>query len=364
MQNKFGLISGKAFLLLLLLCLLGLVFSCGKGSAQSDKYSLYESTVDSSKPLAFGDNRDIYVFCDADVWKLMQDYLKRSLERETFIVVNEKYFELIKSDIKDIDELMKYKNLLFLGDLKSKGAVSAHMRNSMQKRMLERVQNSGAEMFVARNRWVKDQLIVYMLGSDLENLAKLNMTQADRLYNLFLSRLGERLAYQAYQTKLIPEEFFTPYPFALKVPSSYRLFSDDRQNRFLSLLYRVRSETSDLPDRYLSIYYENMPQDSVNVDWLIARRQALAGKYFEGDQFDPKFIRSEKMAFGKYQAWRIIGPWKNEKHDIGGGFQAFAFYDGVQKKAYLIDNSVYYPAGDKLPELLELQKLSQTFRTK
>ncbi|HOV16121.1 MAG TPA: DUF4837 family protein [Candidatus Cloacimonadota bacterium] len=359
--------KAKTFLPLtaiLLVCVLVLFPACGTKETQSDKYSFYENTVDNSKPIAMGDSRDIYVFADASTWKILQNFLTRNLERETFVVVNEKYFRIIKSDIKNIDELMKYKNLLFLGDLKSKEEVSTHMRKSLDKQMLDKVQKSGAEMFVARNRWVKDQLIVYMMGSNLENLLKLNLLQADQLYNLFLNRLAERLAYQAYQTKIIPEDFFQPYPFSLKVPSNFQVYANDKENHFLSFLYRIRSQSADFPDRYLSIYYEDMPQDSVNLNWLMQKRQALANKYYQGDKFIKENIRSERFQLGKYNGWRILGPWQNDKFAIGGGFQAFAFYEPQQKKAYLIDNSVYFPAGDKLPELLLLQKISETFTAK
>lgn len=364
MNNKVITSINKLFMLMILSGLLLFISSCGDSASKPDKYSFYESTVDTSKPIAWGNDRDIYVFCDDSVWKYLQELLKQSLERDMFVVVNEKYFNIIRGDIREIDTLMKYKNLLFMGSLKSRAAVSTHLRNSMDKRMIQRIQNSGGEMFVAKNRWVKDQLVVYVVGSNLENLLKLNIMQSNRLFNLFLNRLGERLAYQAYQTKLIPTEFFDLFPFTLKIPENYKLFSDDKKNHFLSLLYRIRSESRDFPDKYISVYYEDMPIDTLKLNWILERRKDIAWKYYDEDEFDPKMLRSERLDFGKYKAWRIFGPWKNMKHDIGGGFQSFAFYDESQKRAYIIDNVVYFPAGDKLPVLLELQKISATFKTK
>lgn len=364
MRNK-GLDSRlKVILLIALAAMLLILASCGKKETTPDKYSFYEGTVDTAKPLAWGEDRDIYVFCDEPAWKLAEDMLRRSLERETYIVVNECYFNLIRADIGKIDQLSKYKNLLFMGDLKSKGAVSEHLRNSMQDRMKERVQNSGGELFVAKNRWVSDQLVIYMVGDTEENLLKLNILQTNRLYTEFLNRFAERLAYQAYRSKLIPEEFFASYPFTLKIPESFQLYHNVTANNFLSFLYRMRSESREFPDRYISVYYEDMPIDTLRMNWLLTRRQELAFKYYDEDEFDPKLLRTENVTLGNYKALRILGPWQNRKHDIGGGFQAFAFYDNEQKRAYLIDNSVYYPAGDKLPELLLLQKISATFKTK
>jgi len=364
MKYKVQVSFFQILTLLALLSLIILIPACGKSTAKPDTYNFYESVMDTSKPIAYGDDRDIYVFCDEASWKLAQDMLKRSLEREVFVVVNEHYFNLIRADIKEIDQLMKYKNLLFLGDLESKTAVSNHVKGSMPKRLVERVQNSGGEMFIAKNRWVKDQVVVYMVGSTQENLLKLNILQTNRLFTLFLNRLGERRAYQAYLTKTIPEDFFQPFPFTIKLPENYRVYADDRKNRFLSFLYRISSQSPDSPDKYVSVYYETMQTDSLNLDWLLSKRKELAANYYDKDEFDPKLLRSEKVTFNNYSGWRLIGPWKNMKHSIGGGFQTFAFYDAKQKKAFLIDNVVYFPAGDKLPELLELQKLSLTFTAK
>jgi len=88
--------SLKTLLYILLTALMISAVSCGKSESQPDKYSFYENTVDSGKPLAWGNDRDIYVFCDEPNWKLNEDMLRRSLERDTYIVVNERYFNIIR----------------------------------------------------------------------------------------------------------------------------------------------------------------------------------------------------------------------------------------------------------------------------
>jgi hypothetical protein len=354
----------KAATILILLSMLLLFPACGKKNAAPDKYSMYEGVVDDSKPIAWGENTDIYIFCDEVNWKPMQERLKSNLEREFMIVSKEHYFNIIKGDINKLDEQTKYKNLLFIGDVSSNTAVSKHIRNSMPAGMSEKVNKSGGEILVATNRWVKDQLVIYLVGANQQKLIELNDVQANRLFNLFLSRYAERLAYQTYQTKLIPEDFFLPYPYTLKLPGNYRLFNNDEKNHFLSFIYRMKSESRDFPDKYMSVYYEDMPENKVNLEWLLNKRKELAYKYYDQDVFEPKQLFQENVVIDNHQAIKVIGPWKNLKHFIGGGFQSYAFYDAKQKRAYLIDNAVYFPAGDKLPELLEMQKITETFKTK
>jgi len=45
---------------------------------------------------------------------------------------------------------------------------------------------------------------------------------------------------------------------------------------------------------------------------------------------------------------------------VGGAFQSFAFFDENSERAYLIDNSVYYPEGSKLEALIELEIISSS----
>lgn len=362
-HSTFSIIT-KVLFLILILGLTAFASSCGKAKPKQDKYSLYESVVDTSKPVAWGEDRDIFVFCDDVIWAEIQDSLKKSIEREIPIVVKERYFNLIRKDIKDIDELIKYKNLLFLGDLESNARVSGHIKSTMPPRLIDRVKNTGSDIFVAKNRWVKDQIVIYMVGSNKDNLLNINKVQKDRLFTEFVNRLGERQAYQAYLTKVIPEDFFKEFPYTLALPENYKIYADDKKNHFVSFLYRIGSESKDFPDKYISVYYEDMDTDKVTEEWVLQKRKELAFKYYDQDEFNPQAMHPQKVSFSNYSAWHIIGAWRNLKHDIGGGFQSFAFYDAKQKKAYLVDNVVYYPAGDKLPVLLELQKISSTFKTK
>ena len=71
----------RALILLGVLFLLTAFSACGKGGKQQDKFSFYESVVDSSKPIAWGEDNDIYVFCDEPAWKLGKNMLINSLER-------------------------------------------------------------------------------------------------------------------------------------------------------------------------------------------------------------------------------------------------------------------------------------------
>lgn len=354
----------KVILVLSLLPLLFLLSSCKSRKASSERYTAFDNILDYAKPIAFGEDNDIYVFCGNKNWKSLEPVLRSSLERTVGLVYNEQYFHLIPVELSKLGEMLPYKNLIFAGDLKSMDEVSLHMRRSLPQSHLDQVQQSGGQLFVAKNHDSRDQVILYLLGTEPEQLFKVTYLQSTNIFRIMLERYSQRLAYQAFRGKVIGPDFWKNFPFSLQVPDTYRLYSNDAPARFLSLLYRSRMEKREIPDKYISIYYEPMQADSVDGQWLLNKRNEIWGKKFEGDHVPQDKVRMERSNFAGYNGWKLIGPWENHKLLIGGAFQSMGFWDARTKRAYIIDNSVYFPAGDKLSILVELYMISSTLKLK
>lgn len=349
------------YLVLSLLIML-LILGCSSENKESARYTKFDGIIDHGKPLAMGDERDVYVFVDRANWQALQPILQSSIERDVILVYPEQYFRVILKSISEVNEYRQYRNLLFIGDLESEGGVSSFMRESLANDFIDRVKQSGGDLFVARNFASRDQLTMYLMGSNPANLQKVGVIQSDKIFELLLNRYTQRLGYQAFQQPVIPSSFFEPYPFEMKIPNNFQLYSNDRVGNFLTFIYRARMQDKEIPDKYINVYYEDMQENVIDFEWLISRRKMLGEKYFEGDVFDEETIQKEPARLGDYDALRIRGAWKNEKHLIGGAFQSYAFWHNG--KAYIVDNIVYFPAGDKLPILVELYAISSSFRTK
>lgn len=353
----------RKLFILLLIAILG-ISACQKSKPESERFTAFDKIIDHSKPLAMGDDRDVYIFCDPANWKALEPFIRSAIESEVPIVYPEKYFNVIMADVKDAGTLAKYKNILYIGDLASSAPVSAYMKSILSKDFITRVENSGGDLFETTNHNSRDQIILFLLGKDALSLSKIGAIQADPIFSLLLRRYTERQGYYAYQGKVIEDSFFQPYPYSLKIPDTYRLFSNDKEGRFLSFLYRAKMQNREIPDKYISVYTEPMAENKVDLQWLLNKRKELGVKYFEGDEFDPQLVLTSPFRFGTRQGIRILGAWKNMKLAIGGGFQSFAFWDEATKTAYLVDNIVYFPAGDKLPVLIELYTISHSLKIK
>jgi len=161
------------FLLLLLV-----LFACSKEGGKIDRYTIYDKVIDHSKPLAMGDDRDVYVFCDSLDWQGLKPFIGSAIEQQIIIVYPEQYFNLVMADIKDVKRLSKYKNFVFIGHLESDLPVSAYMKRVLSQDFIKRVQQTGGELFTSENLNCCDQIVLFLLGKDAKTLQKIGALQA------------------------------------------------------------------------------------------------------------------------------------------------------------------------------------------
>jgi hypothetical protein len=335
------------------------------GCAQkTDKYTKYNNLIDNRKPISWGQDRVVYVFADDPVWKLGEEQIRETLERSIFTNMNESYFEVRRADIKNIDQFFRFRNLIFFGDISSSLPVSEYVKKTLPDTKLAEINKNHVGLFKDENLWANDQQVVFITGDDLHNVLSLEYLQKQQIFQIFEQRLVERTAFKVFQMPVLSTSYFDGFPFTLQVPIQYRVFKKDIPGHFLSFIYRNLHETDDTPDKYVAVYYEKMDRDLVDQNWLIKKRAELAWKYYDEDEFKKEDINITKTVFNNREAWEVYGRWQNKKYKIGGAFKSFAFWDSSQKTAYIIDDTVFYPAGEKLTYLLELEAISKSIKIK
>lgn len=356
----------KKSLILLGLVLL-LLFGCKEAAKTQEYYERYESLMEAGKPIAYGEDDDVHIFAEGAVLLAVQDSLEASVGRtETLILdVEERYFQPIFATASDLDEFKPYKNLIYCGILDGNDSVSKHINKTLDPQLIEAVKESGAELFVVNNLYVKDQLVLYLLARDLESLQALASDRQDQIFDFLLERYQKRLAHAAYKNAVIESKFFEDRPFSIKVPVLYRLWKDEKTGRFLSFIFQPTKPTRHKADKYISVYYEPMTRNRVNEEWIYKTRQELGEKFIGGDEIYKDNYSTEKVQIAGHNGLRMRGHWINESEGgFGGAFQSWAFWHAPTKTAYLIDNIAFFPDGKKLPILLELGMLSQSIEIK
>ena len=359
------------YIILILILLLFSLFGCKKQEKsqepQKNFYTKYQNLIDPSKPIAFGDDNIIYIFAEDNNLKNVKNTLQTSLERTIQVIIEEPYFSTEFKDGSEINDFTNYKNLIYCGTLDGKDRVSTHITSTLAPDYINLVRKNGAEMFVVNNFYVRDQLIIYLVAKDAPTLKNLTKERSEQVFNYFLDRYKQRLAYQVYFNEVIADNYFDDWPFTIKIPVLYMVFKEDKPGHFLSFIYQPAKQDSKHPDKYVSVYYESMPENQISEDWIYRTRQMLGKKYLDGDEIYDKKYTTEKVKIAEYDGLKMYGHWINKKLSggVGGAFQSFAFWDAKTKTAYLVDNIIYAPnITYKLPYLLELEMVSQSITIK
>jgi hypothetical protein len=347
----------KGIKVVVLVIILFLILSC---SQKDNIHKTKAKGIDPHMPMAWGHKQTVYVFADDNVWKYAKSHLVKTLERLRFTTENEKVFVVKRAPIDNLDNFYKFNNLIFFCDLESTDEVSAYIKEIMGSKVESEVNENLVGMYTKDNVWANDQFVLFVLGSNEPNLLKFNILQSHNIFDLFKNKLFDRIKRQLYKTSIYSDDRFKTFPWSLKLPKKYILYKNDTANNFISFIARLRNK----PDRYISVYYQKIPKDEFGRDWLKETRKSISWKYYDEDEFFDRDVKIEKYELAGNKGWRLTGRWQNKKHSVGGAFQSFAFYDEINERAYLVDNSVYHPDGEKLDALYELEIISNTLKLK
>ncbi len=344
-------------LLMMFYSTLGLMFLFGCGDSSSNRFDPEGHAVDHRKPLSWGHEHKIYVFADDLVWRYAEQHLRNSLERYYWTTENETYFDIQRVSIEDISHFYRFRNLIFLGHLDNGGEVSQYIDRRLTESALATVRKEGVGLFARDNLWANQQYVVFLLGNNEDNLLRNNIHQADTVFRMFKEKLYSFVAIRVYGPDIYPATYFDAFPWSMKIPGNYVEYKRDDEDNFISYIARRKGD----PDRYIAVYHEEIPAEDFNRNWVKETRSRLVWDYYDEDEFSAQDTRFESTEFAGYDGTKMWGRWQNRKYAIGGAFQSFAFYDDINQKAWIIDNSVFYPEGHKLPALLELEVISRTF---
>ncbi|MDP8268846.1 MAG: DUF4837 family protein [Candidatus Tenebribacter davisii] len=338
------------------ICLL-LIMGC---SSEDNIHKTKSKSIDIHKPMSWGHKQTVYVFADDNVWKYASGHLKQTLERDQFTTENEKVFVVKRVPIGNLENFYKFNNLIFFCNLESNDDVSSYIKEIMGEKVKAEVKKNKVAMYAKDNVWANDQFVLFILGDNEHDLLTFNILQLNNTFDLFKEKLFDRIRGQLYKTPVYSDNRFEAFPWELKLPKKYVLYKNDTANNFISFIARLRNK----PDRYIAVYFQEISKEDFNRDWLRDSRRRLIWKYYDEDEFFDRDVKLGKYSLAEHKGWFLSGRWQNKKFAVGGAFQSFAFYDEVNGKAYLVDNSVYYPSGEKLEALYELEIISNTLKLK
>lgn len=337
-----------------------LVISCGENG---------EENSDSAKPKARGEIGEIILVIDSvkyqgPVGDALRDIFEaeiRGLERE------EKIFNLRQVDPRAMNRLLRMAtNIIFVTTFDDKKPGSQVINAQFDQAAKEKVR-SDSSVFMLRheNEFAIGQEVLYLFGSDEEQLIKNLRANHDRLQNLYEVRERERLArgILSRHNSAVKVKGREKFGIGINVPASYQFVTEDEN--FLWL--RQPTPTPNRPDISLFFYQtdyvseeQTFPDNIIKLKNEITRTRifgdpAIPNSYIETQQRSVPSFRNIRVD-GKY-AVELRSQWRTHNLSMGGSFLSYTVVDEQEGKLYYMEGFVYYPNEAHRSSLREIETI-------
>ncbi|MBN2009233.1 DUF4837 family protein [candidate division KSB1 bacterium] len=310
----------------------------------------------------WGQDGDIHVLADSTIWNTLSSVLSETFEKPIITPQNEIEFTLIKTDI---ETFKRFKNLIFLATLDSNDPVSDLVKSNLSSEAMDKVRNNESYLFMQKEKWASEQVILFLVAPDVEQLKARIQENEDGLYKLlndyWLDVIAQRL-YHRNEQKELSNQFLEKYGWTVRVPYDYEVFISKPDSHFI-MLRRM------LPERWLFVYWEDSDNPSeITPTWILEKRDKFGKLYYEGDMVEQKFVQPEidTVNFLDHRAIYIKGLWRNDSKEAGGPFRSYSFYNESDNRIYMLDYAIFQPRlkDSKRGYLRQAEVIMRTFQTR
>lgn len=206
--------------------------------------------------------------------------------------------------------------------------------------------------FRLKDLWARNQLICLFIAKDslAEGLKRYALRIHYTFEQDFLKRLEEATYKEGYDEKLT-RYIFNRYGFGIKVPKGFMINEKFKKNNFIYIF-------GHNPDRSIFIYWGK--RRDLDKNRLLALRDSLTQRFYEGDILLENLTTTEETDFLGSPGLRILGVWENKKRVIGGPFISYCF--NYNNRFFFIDGVLFLPGEKKLNSLFQLKIILKTFK--
>lgn len=314
------------------------------------------------KPQSVGGDTDLFVIADEANWQVLEEDIRDTFERVIETPQPEKVFAVHWVAPEEHQQYLTRKNIVLVGVLGSEGPIDTKVADMLSPQVKAKVEAGEAFYLPKENAYAKNQLLMVLAGTSVEEIEeKLNVNE-QRLYNVFKEKLRQDTFAQMYermeQTDL-EKELLQKYGWMVRIQHDYFINVDRADDNFVMLRRSLPGR-----ERWLFVHWlENAQPAIIEQKWMIETRNRFTQKYYAGDVVVEAFTSSQEVEFAGRAALKLEGLWENDEKRVGGPFRTYAFYDEPSNRVYMIDIAVFYPAGQKEPFLRQLDIMAHTFKT-
>jgi hypothetical protein len=319
----------------------------------------------SSMPLAIGTPCQTLIIIDPTLANsVVSDSISYNLEAAfPLLPAPEPMLDLTPMAFDDMTEIkFQWKNIIFVADLSEKSALTDFVMASIGTENAEKAAKNPATNFaLQKNRWAKNQQILFIYGYGKQNVANAISQRAEMMIEKIYAADRSMITGTVYSMGIsegINSTLRTELLIDMKIPKEYRSVNLRSKDMWL----RKTTKKADL-----GILIHKFPySDSIRVDraGILQVRNAIGkryitstldGSYMTTDvkSLSPPVYFKETSINGNY-AIEARGIWAMSKGFMGGAFISYLVYHEPSKSVVFLDGFAHAPDQDKRKYIQEL----------
>jgi hypothetical protein len=320
---------------------------------------------------AVGPDDKIFVVADSITYNKLKEALQSAFEKTIFTPHAEKSFELVRKDFSDIDEIKNFKNIILVSETNSSSKESNFITSILDNKQKEELTAGKKFVFLKKDLWKKDQLVMILTLPDLE-LLRQSITANNEFLMMYFhkessKRILDALLNSDFERKDVEENLYKKYGWKIFIPANFDLALNIPNDKFVWL----RSNTGNDFAKWVFIHWiDNASPELLTPDSIIYLRNRLTEKYFRSSDnksfvtINLAFRKTDEANFNGHYALASQGLWEMSDKSKGGPFINYAFYDEKTRRLYILDGSIYAPKYQKKELIQQLDVMLQSFVAK
>ncbi|MEO0085102.1 MAG: DUF4837 family protein [candidate division WOR-3 bacterium] len=211
-------------------------------------------------------------------------------------------------------------------------------------------------LFRFPNAWAANQWVVVFVARERKMLVEGLERYAARIRATLSNIVFDQMTQATYLLGVDHEltDSIGHFGFTIDIPRKWQLRLEHAEQRFVYAF-------THFPDRGVFVYWEDSTR-TLAVDSLLALRDRLTGRFYDGDSLERESVTMDTVEFVGGPVLRLRGVWQNRREVIGGPSVAYAF--NLQGRFFLLDGIVYAPGEKKLDRLFQVEAVLRTFAPK
>lgn len=322
-------------------------------------------------PVAFGTLNDLIIIADDDVWEGPLGDSIRNYYGASYPIMPtpEPIFDLRHFNAEQINseilrrQLRTYLIIADLSDSKS-GTTKMIKQDLGEERVRKAMEDSGFNSTVGRDKWARNQLLIYLFGNSKEAVAASIQSNFNGVANRIYTHDERQLiakTYAAGMNRFLQNELDRNLGVNAQIPSEFiQAVYKEEQN-----LMWFRKETKDAS---MNVVLKKMNYTSENqlTEGKIKEQLNTFGKEFVTTNEEGAYLRVNDWDLPVYTyqrtlndqyALEIRGIWETENDYMGGPYFSYAILSKDQKDLLYVHCFSYAPGSQKRDIMQQLEQI-------